>query len=79
MFLFLRFPLNMCLKTKKIKATVTFTTPLLLDRLDILSRPVSYVAYNLESKTGEPVKFIFGISTEICVNDYDRKVKFGRT
>ena len=69
----------MCLKTKKIKAPVTFTTPLLLDRLDILSRPVSYVAYNLESKTGEPVKFIFGISTEICVNDYDRKVKFGRT
>ena len=62
-----------------VKATVTFTTPLLLDKLDILCRPVSYVAYELESKTEEKFEFHFGISSEICVNDYDKKVKFGKT
>lgn len=63
----------------RIKATVTFTTPLLLDRPEILSRPVSYVAYELESKTGDECEFNFGVSTEICVDDFGKKVKFGKT
>ena len=32
------------------KVTLTFTTPLLLDRLDILTRPASYIAYEIERK-----------------------------
>ena len=32
------------------KVKLSFTTPLLLDRLDILTRPVSYMAYEVEVK-----------------------------
>ena len=46
------------------KVTLEFTTPLLLDRLDILTRPVSYVAYNVERKCDESkqLKFVFGVT-----------------
>ncbi len=37
-------------ENNEIKARLTFTTPLLLDRLDILTRPVSYIAYDIERK-----------------------------
>ena len=66
-------------ENEKVKATVTFTTPLLLHRPEILSRPVSYVAYDIESKNGEAYEFHFGISAEICVDDFGKKVKFGKT
>ncbi len=65
----------------KFKMTVDFTTPLLLDRLDILCRPVSYVEYNIERKDGVEggVEMVFGISTECCVDDTDREVEFKKT
>jgi len=64
-----------------VKAVVKFTTPLLLDRLDILTRPVSYIEYKLERKDGKEgkLKFGFGISSECCVNDFDREVSFENT
>jgi len=62
----------------EVKGSVTFTTPLLLDKPQILSLPVSYVEYDLESKCGEKVGFNFGISPEICVNAADAKVKLGK-
>ncbi len=65
-------------ENEEFKATVTFTTPLLLDRIDIFSRPVSYVAYDIQSKNGQPVQFTFGISPEICVDDYNNRVKAER-
>ncbi len=64
-----------------VKVTITFTTPLLLDRLDILTRPVSYVAYDIEQKeedVGE-IKLVFGISAQGCVNTYKQNVVFERT
>lgn len=66
-------------ENESVKATVTFTSPLLLDRLDILCRPVSYVAYEVESKKEPAFEFHFGISAEICVDESVRRVKFGKT
>ena len=63
------------------KVKLTFTTPLLLDRLDILSRPVSYMAYEVEIKKEgvEDVQFVFGISAQGCVNSHDQNVAFQKT
>jgi len=48
---------------------LTFTTPLLPDRPDILARPVSYVHYEVKPKTAKPVRFLFGISARACVDN----------
>ncbi len=63
-----------------VRVTLTFTTPLLLDRLDIMSRPASYIEYNIEVIDGKEheIKFFFDISTECCVNAYDSEVKVVR-
>ena len=63
------------------KATLTFTTPLLMDRLDILTRPVSYIAYDVEIKKEgvKEAKFVFGISADGCVNNHRQNVMFKRT
>ncbi len=63
------------------KVKLTFTTPLLLDRLDILSRPVSYMAYEVEVKKEavEDVQFVFGISSQGCVNRHDQNIAFKKT
>ena len=65
----------------KARVTLEFTTPLLLDRLDILARPVSYVEYSVERLDGVEggIEFLFGISAECCVNDSDREVEFKKT
>lgn len=63
------------------KITLTFTTPLLLNRLDILTRPVSYVEYNVERKCDESrkLKFVFGINARCCVNNRHQDVVFKKT
>ena len=62
------------------KVTLTFTTPLLLEKPEIHCRPVSYMAYNVEMKKEyEDFKFVFGISPQGCVNYHDQKVIFKRT
>ena len=63
------------------KVKLTFTTPLLLDRLDILTRPVSYMAYEVEVKKekAEDVRFVFGISAQGCVNSHDQNITFKKT
>ena len=60
---------------------VEFTTPLLLDRLDILARPVSYIEYSVERLDGKSggCEFMFGISSECTVNDANREVVFKKT
>ncbi len=65
----------------KARVTVEFTTPLLLDRLDIMSRPVSYVEYSVERLDGVEggVEFFFGISAECAVDGGDREVEFKKT
>lgn len=56
---------------------MTFTSPLLLDDLNLLSRPVSYVTFGAVSIDGKPhdVQVTFGASTDIAVNDKSQEVK----
>jgi len=55
---------------------VKFTSPLLMDDLDIFSRPVSYVSYKVRSNDGKNhnVKVLFSASTAIAVNDPSQEV-----
>ncbi len=68
-------------ENKKLKVDVTFTSALLLDRPDIMSRPVSYIEYSIEDKlcSGKECGIVFGMSGEICVNDREQKVRFEKT
>ena len=68
-------------KNDVVSVTLVFTTPLLLDRLDIMSRPVSYVEYDIAVIDGKEhdVKFYFDISAECCIDDLYASVKFGKT
>ena len=63
------------------KVKLTFTTPLLLDRIDIMTRPVSYVAYDVEKKCDDKtdVEFVFGIGAMCCVNNENQNVVFKKT
>lgn len=53
---------------EEIKLRLTFTSPLFTDDLDVLSRPVSYVDYEIESNDGNEhrVKLAFMMNTEMC-------------
>lgn len=53
-----------------VDATITFTSPLLIKDLDILSRPVSYITYSVQSIDGRThdVQIFLGASTNIAVN-----------
>ena len=55
---------------------LTFTSPLLLNDLMILSRPVSYIDYKITFKDGKAhdVNVHFGFSGEFCVNETTQKV-----
>lgn len=64
----------------KVDLSLTFTSPLLPDDLDLLSRPVSYVAASVESNDGQShaVQLYFGASTDIAVNTSPQPVKADR-
>ena len=53
-----------------VEAKVTFTSPLLIKDIELLSRPVSYVTYAVKSKDGKAheVKLYFGISSDLATN-----------
>ena len=54
----------------KVDLSLTFTSPLLPDDLDLLSRPVSYVTTSVQSNDGRKhaVQVYFGASSDIAVN-----------
>ncbi|MBO9731516.1 MAG: DUF4965 domain-containing protein [Chitinophaga sp.] len=54
----------------KVNLTLTFTSPLLMDDLNLLSRPVSYISYRVASNdnAAHQVAVYFGASSNICVN-----------
>ena len=60
---------------------LTFTTPLLLDNLKIMSRPVSYIEYDIEALDNKEhdIKFYFDISGECCISKRYGYVDFKRT
>ncbi|WP_068619815.1 glutaminase family protein [Paenibacillus tuaregi] len=59
-----------------IELKVQFTTPLLLDDLDLLSRPVTYVTFQVRSLDGEShqVKIYLDVTGEWCVHTLDQQV-----
>lgn len=63
-----------------ISLTVEFMTPLLLDRLEILSRPVSYVTFTARSLDAKRhrVKLYFDVTGEWCVNTKDQEIVWSR-
>lgn len=61
-----------------IELTLTFMTPALPEDMDILSRPVTYVTYDVRSTDGKTheVSFYFDANAEITVNDPRQQVTF---
>lgn len=61
----------------KVDVALTFTSPLLPSDLDLLSRPVTYVAVNVHSNDGAQhnVQVYFGASTDVAVNHATQAVK----
>jgi hypothetical protein len=59
-----------------VDATVTFTSPLLIKDLELLSRPVSYITYSVKANDDKThnVQIYFGASTDIAVNTPAEKV-----
>lgn len=55
---------------------VTFTSPLLLNDLMLLSRPISYISYRITPKDTAPhkVEVHFGFTGEMCVDSNEQKV-----
>ncbi len=55
---------------------VKFTSPLLLNDLEILSRPISYITYKITPKDKKEHNFDvqFGFSSEFCVNQLNQTV-----
>lgn len=62
-----------------IKLTVDFTTPLLMEDLDLLARPASYITFKVSSIDGKShkVSIYFDITAEWCVNNTRQKVLSG--
>lgn len=55
---------------------VSFISPLIMDNLDLLSRPVSYVTFATTSNDGVPhaVEVLFSASTDLAVNTPEQEV-----
>ncbi len=63
-----------------IQLTLTFLTPALPDDLDVLSRPVTYVTWNVRSTDGgaHKVQVYFDAGAQIAVNTPDERVTWSR-
>ncbi|MBB3129641.1 hypothetical protein FHS19_004316 [Paenibacillus rhizosphaerae] len=63
-----------------IRLQVRFTTPLLMDDLDLLSRPASYVQFDVKAIDGKrhDVQVYFDVTGEWCVDTSDQKVIWQR-
>jgi hypothetical protein len=57
--------------------TVNFLSPLIASDLDLLSRPISYIDFNIESKDGNPhqTEITFAVSGDIAKNERKQLVK----
>lgn len=60
----------------KVDLALQFTSPLLLNKLDLLSRPVSYLSARVKSNDGKAhdVQLYLGASSDIAVNKPDQEV-----
>jgi hypothetical protein len=64
--------------TPGVRVTVTFTSPLLVKDLDLLSRPVTYISIKTASTDGRnhDIQLYFDCSSEVAVNTTDQAVKW---
>ena len=55
----------------KVEVEMTFTTPLLLDRLELLSRPVTYLSWEVKSADGKKheIQVYLEASPRLAIND----------
>lgn len=60
--------------------TLTFTSPLLLDDLELVSRPVTYLTFEVRSRDGKPhdVKLYFDATAEWAVHRTNQRVRWSR-
>lgn len=63
-----------------VRLITTFITPLLMDDLDIMSRPASYVDFQVESldEKEHDIKLYMDVPSELTVDTPDQKVVWGR-
>ncbi|MDO9375742.1 MAG: DUF4965 domain-containing protein [Ferruginibacter sp.] len=61
----------------KVDLALTFTSPLLINELDVLARPVSYISAKVKSNDGasHDVQLYLGASTDIATNTPSQEVK----
>jgi hypothetical protein len=61
----------------RVKVALTFMTPSLPSDLDVLSRPVTYITWNVASGDGKPhqVQIYFDCGADIAVNTTDQSVQ----
>jgi hypothetical protein len=61
-----------------VRLTLTFLTPALPEDLELLSRPVSYITWEVQSMDGKPhaVKVYFDVSSEVAINDPSQEVQW---
>ena len=64
-----------------IKLRLDFFTPAFPQDLDLLSRPVTYLSWNLSSTDGQPhkVELLLDVDGRIAVDSDDQQVTWGRT
>jgi hypothetical protein len=62
-----------------VRVTLTFMTPSLPSDLDVLSRPVTYVSWDIASADGKPhhVQVYFDCGADLAVNTPDQSVQLG--
>lgn len=63
-----------------IRFRLTFLTPALPYKLDVMARPVTYVCYDVESSDGaeHELSVYFAATADACVNDNSAKVTWSR-
>lgn len=63
-----------------VRTTLTFTSPVLANDIDLLTRPVSYVTWDMRAADGRThdVKVYFDVPGEWAVNSPDQKVRWNR-
>lgn len=68
-------------ENKEIRLELSFMSPLLMDDLKLLSRPISYISYKLTALDGKEheVHLFIGVSCEMAVDNGSQSVSFNRT